>query len=139
MKKTINRRLKKARHALEQADELLRDEEFRANVRRAAKHGSETAQRVRKGSGLAGAGDRIAHDERLRKNLRALLVDLDRAGERVRRRPRHRLRSLVLGLVSGTGAIVLGRRALNWAKSPRSEATLEQTIEVGVPVSTAYN
>jgi len=139
MGKTTQRRLKKARRALEQADELLRDEDFRANVRRAAKHGSETAHRVRKGSGLTGAGDRIAHDERLRKNLRALLVDLDRAGERVRHRPRHRLRNAMLGLASATGVAVLARRARNWTQGPRSDATLEETIEVDVPVSTAYN
>ena len=139
MRNQAKRRLKKVRHALEQVDELLRDEDLRANLRQAAKHGTETANRVRKSSGLSGVGDRIASDARLRKNLRALLVDLDRASERVRPRPKHRLRNSALVLASATGAVALMRRVRRWASTRRSEATLEQTIEVGVPVSTAYN
>jgi uncharacterized membrane protein len=139
MRNDTKRRMKKVRQALAYADELLHDAEFRDDVRSAAAHGSKTAKRVRKGSGLTGVGDRLANDERLRKNLRALLHDLDRASERARRKSTHRLRNTAILLGSAAGAVAAAPRVRRWATAPHFDATLEQTIEVGVPVSTAYN
>jgi uncharacterized membrane protein len=131
MRNDMKRRTKKVRQALAYADELVRDDALRANLRSAAEHSAKSAKRVRKESGLSGVGDRLASDERLRKNLRALLVDLER--------PRHRLRNTALVLGSAAGVIALAPRARRALTQPRSDATLEQTIDVDVPVSTAYN
>jgi hypothetical protein len=47
----------------------------------------------------------LAADKKLRKNVRALLDDLDSAGDRLRRKRSHRARNAVL-IVAGTGAAI---------------------------------
>jgi len=141
------RRLKRrAKDVAVYLDELIRDEHLRANIASAAGHGFVAAERIRKGSGLAGAGDRIASDAELRKNVKALLHDLDEAGARVQRKPTHRLRNAVLVLGAGGSVLAItayARRVLAKPSTRSSDlqspvARVDETIEVDVPVSTAY-
>lgn len=137
---------RQAKDALVYLDELIRDERLRANIASAAGHGLVAADRIRRGSGLAGAGDRIESDTKLRKNLKALLHDLDEAGDRVQRRPRHRLRNALLVLGAGGTAVAVASYAKRLLAKPSlrpsdlepAVARVEETIEVGVPVSAAY-
>lgn len=93
------------RDAVSYTDELIRDERLRSHVRSAVDHGAVATDRVRADIGAGNIASRLAADKKLRKNLRALLDDLDRAGGRVRRRRTHRVRNALL-IVAGTGAAV---------------------------------
>ena len=138
---------KKVRDAVAYVDELIRDERLRSDVRSAVGHGLVAADRVRKGSGLAGMGDRLVSDAKVRNSLRALLEDLDSVGERVRRKQTHKLRNTLFVLGVGGTLVAIAPRAGRWAANGLSRshgrspgvAKVEQTIEVDVPVSTAYN
>jgi hypothetical protein len=107
---TRQSRVQKVKDALREAasytDELIRDERLRSDVRSAFGHGAEATDRVRTDIGAADITSRLAADKKLRKNLRALLDDLESAGERVRRKRTHRVRNALL-IVAGTGAAVV--------------------------------
>lgn len=94
------------REAVSYADEIARDERLRTDLRDAMEHGVEARDRIRKDMAGGSITTRLAHDRKLRKKVRAMLDDLESAGDRVRRRKRHRLRNglLVLG---GVGAVAL--------------------------------
>jgi hypothetical protein len=91
--------------AVTYADELVRDERLRSDVRSAYDHGAAATDRVREDLGQANFTSRLATDKKLRRSLRALLDDLDSAGERMRRKRSHRVRNAML-IVVGTGAAV---------------------------------
>jgi transposase len=84
------------------ANELLRDERLRSDLQSALAHGARATGRARHDADLAGMTERLASDKKLRKNLRAMLEDLDRAGDRVRNRDSHRARNVLI-LVGGSG------------------------------------
>jgi hypothetical protein len=102
-------RTEKVKNALGEAisytDELIRDERLRAHVRAAVGHGAQATGRVRGDFEAGNVASRLAADKKLRKNIRALLDDLDSAGDRLRRKRRHRARNAVL-IVAGTGAAI---------------------------------
>ena len=107
---TRQSRIQKVKDALREAasytDELIRDERLRSDVRSAFGHGAVATDRVRTDIGAANITSRLAADKKLRKNLRALLDDLESAGERVRGKRSHRVRNALL-IVAGTGAAVV--------------------------------
>ena len=60
---------------------------------------------------------RLANDKKLRKHVRALLDDLESAGDRVRRKRSHRVRNAFL-VAAGTGAAVVAvPNARRWVAS----------------------
>jgi uncharacterized membrane protein len=142
------RQMEKVNAVVKYADDLLRDERLRSDVRSAVGHGAGATRRVRKISGPSRVAQQLTADHELRENLRALLEDVDRVGGRVRRRTSHRLRNLLL-VAGGSGAVLAAvPSARRWAARHLSvvdeganplAATVEQTIEVDVPVRTAYN
>ena len=90
------------------AQEVAGDERLRADVSAALAHGSKATDQLKKDI-QAGGGiySRLAADKKLRKNLRAMLDDLDTASNRVRRKS-HRLRNFVLmlaGVAAGAVAV----------------------------------
>ena len=90
------------------AQEVAGDERLRADVSAALAHGSKATDQLKKDiqSG-GGIYSRLAADKKLRKNLRAMLDDLDTASNRVRRKS-HRLRNFVLMLAgAAAGAVAL--------------------------------
>jgi len=118
---------KKVRDALTYVDELARDDRLRSDVGSAVGHGIAAADRARKGSGLAGVGDRLMSDAKLRKNVRALMHDLDNAADRLRHRRSRRLRNRILlfGLAGGT-AVLIGSRLPRWLSG--GDASSRQTV-----------
>jgi len=86
---TAKTQIDKARHALRDAvayaDEVVRDERLRADIRAAVGHGTKASDRLRKEIDAGGISARLTSDAKLRKNLRAMLDDLDSAGQRMRR------------------------------------------------------
>jgi hypothetical protein len=107
------------------ADEVARDEELRAAVLRAAAHGSDAGERVKK-TIAAGRATRLAHDAKLRRDLKKMLNDLDTASDRLRRQRRHRVRNAVLTLSAAVGALA----AFAWARE-RMSASPSDDQDVG--------
>ena len=57
---------------------------------------------------------RLASDRKLRKNLRAMLDDLDDAGERMRRKKTHRVRNFLVVLAGGVAAVLAFPKIRPW-------------------------
>lgn len=137
------RHIKRIKDAAKETDRLIRDGRLRSVAGSAADHGATAAKRVRKAGGLMNVGELLLSDRKLRRNLRALVGDLDRVGRRVRRKKRHRLRN-TLALAAGGGALVAAvpgareraKRLMPFGHKPA--ATAEQVVEVDLPVSTGH-
>lgn len=128
----------------ELAVQLARDKKFRKQLIGAAKHGSRAKQRADKQMGLRSLVGRLASDAELRAEMQHMTRDLQAAWERLqaKRSPSHRLRSTFL--LAGLGGGVAFARRKRGTSMPRSGGAttprvIESTIEVDVPVSTAYN
>jgi uncharacterized membrane protein len=145
-------RTNKVRDALKEAvsytDELIRDERLRSDIRSAVGHGAVATHRVREASGFSGLAARLAADRELRENLRSMLDDVDSAGGRVRRKTSHRVRNALFVAGASGAALAAVPSVRRWAAkrlqvsrnvANPSGTTVEETIEVAVPVSTAYN
>ena len=87
------------------AQQVAGDERLRADVGAALAHGSKATDQLKKDIQAGGIYSRLAADKKLRKNLRAMLDDLDAASNRVRRKS-HRLRNFVLMLAGVVASAV---------------------------------
>jgi hypothetical protein len=87
------------------ADEVMRDQRLRADIRAAVGHGSNAGNRVKKDVDAGAITTRLAADKKLRKDLRRMLDDLDSASERIRRKKSHRARNVLL-IVASAGAVL---------------------------------
>ena len=110
------------------AQEVAGDEWLRSDLSAALAHGSKATDQLRKDI-QAGGGiySRMATDKKLRKNIRAMLDDLDAASDRVRRKS-HRLRTLVLMLAGVTAAALALPKIRPWL-SKRTEDFGASTTE----------
>lgn len=104
-KTQIDKAKQALRDAVAYADEVVRDERLRADIRAAVGHGTKASDRLKKEIDAGGISARLTSDTKLRKNLRAMLDDLDSAGQRMRRKKGHRARSVLL-VIAGAGAVV---------------------------------
>jgi uncharacterized membrane protein len=142
----------------EYVDPLAKDEKLRQRLAAAIVAAAAARQRMRTQTGLTGLARRLATDPVLRTQLGEVATQLKAAQRRTRRARSHRLRTTVL-VVGGGAAVVVaamppvrqkllslvrGRRD-DWGPGGWSEAsqgsqtTIEEEIEVAVPVTTAYN
>jgi len=139
----------------EYVDPLARDEKLRERLAAAISAGAAARQRMRAQNGLSGLARRLAEDQVLRAQLVEMAAALQAANKRAKKMRGHRLRNTVL-FVAGIGmtvaavpalrakvmSVVRGARRDEWAPSgwvDRTPTTIEEEIEVDVPVSTAYN
>jgi len=134
----------RASAASELAALLARDKKFRKQLVGAAKHGSRAKRRARKQIGVISMAARLATDAELRAEVQEMTRDLQAAWSRLQaKRPQsHRLRNtLLLVGVGGAAAAALRKRgtSLPSVGGGASPHTIESSIEVEVPVSTAYN
>jgi len=122
----------KAREALSDAisyaDDLVHDERLRSDLQSALGHGLAAGRRLREDSGVAGLAERIESDRKLRKNVRGMLDDLDRAAGRARRRTSHRLRNTLLVLGGGGFVLALVPRARRWIEAHWSSPDAGKTL-----------
>jgi hypothetical protein len=114
---------KKLREVVSYADEIVRDERLRADIRSAAGHGANASERVKKDIDGVSISSRLAADKKLRMNLRAMLDDLDDASERVRRKKSHRARNVLLMLIASAAAVAAVPKVRLWLSERTSEDT----------------
>src|SRR5919109_4216372 len=80
-------RMDRVKGALKEAasysDALARDGRLRSDLRAAIGHGSVASQRIRRDFAAGRITTRLARDRKLRRNVRELFHDLERASERI--------------------------------------------------------
>jgi hypothetical protein len=115
------------RDAVSQAEEIVRDERLRADIRAAAGHGAKASEQVKKSLDDGGSiATRLASDKKMRKNLRAMLDDLEDASDRVRGKKRHRVRNALLAIVATVAALAIVSKVRTWLSGrPSTPATDE--------------
>ena len=140
-----------ARETADALQTVAEDRKLRAQLADALAHGLAARRRMTKLTGVSGAVYRISSDRELQRHLRRMAHELEDARKRMRRKRSHKLRNtlLIAGGAAGAAAVAAmpqTRRFLT-EKLDRSRGgspgtglrTIEERIEVGVPVSTAYN
>jgi uncharacterized membrane protein len=124
------------------ARDLAQDKKFRKEIAAAIRHGAAAREQARLRPGLKATMTRLASDEQLRNEIREVTAHLAKARTRLQKRRSHKLRNTMLLAGASTVAAVpqtrkfLTQRATNLAPGLR---TVTESIEVDVPVSTAYN
>ena len=111
---------KTLRNVVSYVEDVTADERLRADVRDAAVHGAKASERVRKDLDGDGITSRLADDKKLRKNLRAMLDDLDSAADRVRGKKRHRTRNILVLFGAIAAAFLVARLWLSGRLSDTS-------------------
>jgi uncharacterized membrane protein len=128
---------------------LAKDRKFRKELLKAIGHGRTAKRRAERRFGFFPTATRVANDEKLRREVRRMTEHLQKAWTRVEKKRSHKLRNtmLVLGVGGVVAAVPQVRRfvierisgvplPVGGGTTPR---TIDESIEVGVPVSTAYN
>ncbi len=135
-------------------ERLVKDQQLRERLVAAVEAGLAARQRARRQVGVVGTARRLGTDPVLRAEVLEMVAQLREARKRVETKRRHRVRN-VLFVVSGLGLVaaipsvrakvkgmVLGVELpeMGLATAARANAkTVEQEIEVGVPVAAAYD
>jgi uncharacterized membrane protein len=132
--------------AAELARSLARDKKFRKQLLSAISHGTIAKRRASKRIGFVAAVTRLGADEKLKNELRKMTKSLENAWGRVEKKRSHKLRNSLLIAGGVGGASVAAMKARNGGlpnvgivgggTSPRA---IDESIEVNVPVSAAYN
>ena len=132
-----------AASASEFAAALAKDKKFRKELLSAISHGTVAQRRAARKVGFYAAMLRLKQDPKLRNELNRMVSSLDRAFSRVEKKRSHKLRNtlLVVGGVGGAAAVAAKTRVHEKLPLGTGVAarTIEASIEVDVPVSTAYN
>jgi uncharacterized membrane protein len=132
-----------AASASEFAAALAKDKKFRKELLSAISHGTVAQRRAARKVGFYAAMLRLKQDPKLRRELNRMVTSLDRAFSRVEKKRSHKLRNtlLVVGGVGGAAAVAAKTRVHEKLPLGTGVAarTIDASIEVDVPVSTAYN
>jgi uncharacterized membrane protein len=127
---------------------LARDKQFRKEIVSAVAHAAAARERAASRVGVTAAAVRLATDEALREELSEMIDNLRSAWGRLEKKRSHRMRNTFLVLFgAGTVAAValpqvrrrVAQNMPSWVPRMRRARVIEETIDVGVPVSTAYN
>ena len=133
----------------ELAVSLAQDKRFRKQLLSAVGHGVIARNRAARGIGLLAVAQRLTADKELRDELRQMTDSLQKAWTRVEKKRSSGLRKALF--VTGVGAgvavaavpqvrsWVIGRLSGVSVGSGSTPRTIAESIEVEVPVSTAYN
>jgi len=126
---------------------LAQDKRFRKQLLSAMGHGAAARQRAASRIGLVAAVHRLGTDKELRSELRQMTENLQNAWTQVEKKRSRKLRNFLLVVAGiGTAAAAVAPQArkkltklsgvVGNGSMPR---TITESIEVDVPVSTAYN
>jgi uncharacterized membrane protein len=133
-----------AASASEFASSLAKDKKFRKELLSAIRHGTIAQRRASRKLGFVAAVTRLGTDPKLKRELNKMVGSLDKVWSRVEKKRSHKLRNAILIVGIGGGAVAAAmpkvRNKLNGqlplGTTPR---TIDESIEVNVPVSAAYN
>jgi uncharacterized membrane protein len=125
--------------------ELAQDRKFRKQLLSAIGHSAAAKERARRRVGVLATARRLAEDEKLRDEVRAAATNMQRAWKRVERKRGHKLRNtlIVVGAGGATAAAAVPQTR-RWVTGHLGTVTggprtISESIEVDVPVATAYN
>jgi uncharacterized membrane protein len=123
---------------------LGRDKRFRKQLKGAAKHGARAKSRAAHHIGMLSVARELAADAEFRDEMHRMTRDLQGAWNKLqtKRHSNHALRNTLM--LTGAGAalaVALRKRgtSLPGVADGTSPRTIEASIEVAVPVSSAYN
>jgi uncharacterized membrane protein len=148
-KRTKTQALKdNAASATELASALVKDQRFRKELISAVAHGALARRRAARRIGFIAAVTRLSNDPKIKGELRKMSKSLDKAWGRVEKKRSHKLRNVIV--VTGVGGAVafvppIRRFVIQQFSSVplvgggATPRTIEESTEVNVPVSTAYN
>ncbi|MDX6401818.1 MAG: hypothetical protein QOF27_2424, partial [Gaiellaceae bacterium] len=109
-------------------------------------HGTIARRRASSRIGFISAVTRLSTDPKLKNELRKMTGSLERAWSRVEKKQSHKLRNSVLVIAGVGGAAVAAMKTRSNGSLPSvpfrggtSPRTIDESIEVNVPVSVAYN
>src|SRR5712691_1149709 len=134
-----------AASATDFATALAKDRKFRKELLSAISHGTIARRRAARRIGLVAAVTRLSADPKLRRELRKMTRNLENAWGRVERKRSHKLRDSLLVAVGVGGAAAAALKARKRSMPDvglmggTSPPTIDEWIDVNVPVSTAYN
>jgi uncharacterized membrane protein len=130
------------------ASSLAKDKKFRKELLAAVSHGTLAQKRAARKVGFYAAMLRLKNDPKLRREVNKMVSSLDKAWARVEKKRSHKLRNTLLLVGIGGAAAAAASKpqvrnkvtgavpSVGGGTSPR---TIDASIEVNVPVSTAYN
>jgi uncharacterized membrane protein len=138
-----------AASATELAAALAKDKKFRKELLSGISHGVIVRRRAARRIGFIAAATRMASDYALMNEVRKMSRNLEKAWGRIGKKQSHKLRNtlLIAGVGGAAAAVAFQRRRLfgmmdgssmgvDGGTTPR---TIDESIEVNVPVSVAYN
>ena len=133
-----------AASASEFASSLAKDKKFRKELLYAISHGTIAQRRASRKLGFVAAATRLGSDPKLKRELNKMVASLDKVWSRVEKKRSHKLRNflLIVGIGGGAAAAAMPKvrnkltGQLPLGTTPR---TIDESIEVNVPVSVAYN
>jgi uncharacterized membrane protein len=119
---------------------LARDKSFQARLGSAITHGTRASLRAANLVGTLAVASRMAADKELRREVAAAMENVQHVWRRAEKKRSHKLRNTLLVLVGGVAAAGLYkfRGRLLSLRGP-NVSTIDESIDVEVPVSTAYN
>ena len=126
---------------------LSRDKKFRKQLLSAIGHGAAAKRKAAKRVGMTATAARLAADKDLQRELKTMRKNLQQAWTRVEKKRSHKLRNTMLLLGGGAavaGAVkfrdrVSGSMPGIGGSDGSGISVIDETIEVEVPVTTAYN
>jgi uncharacterized membrane protein len=121
---------------------LSRDKKFRKQLASAIGHGAKAKRQAAKRVGFLAAATRLVNDKQLRRELDTMSKNLQQAWNRVERKQKrsHKLRNTMLVLGGGAAAAGAALKLRGKASANGTAiSTIDESIEVEVPLSTAYN
>jgi uncharacterized membrane protein len=121
---------------------LTRDKKFRKELLSAIGHGAAAKRQAAKRVGVAAVAARLAADKDFRRELETMRKNLRGAWGRAEKKRSHKLRNSLLVLGGGAaafGAYKLRDRIGLGSANGAGISTIDESIEVEVPLATAYN
>jgi uncharacterized membrane protein len=123
--------------------QLVQDRKFRKQLLTAIAHSAAAKRRARRKAGVMATAKRIAADARLRADIHAAAIGMQKAWKRTEKKQSHKLRNTLIVVGAGGAIAAAVPQTRRWvvrrfetAGGPR---TISESIEVDVPVSAAYN
>jgi uncharacterized membrane protein len=131
----------KSRRAADLAGSLAKDKKFRKELLSAVRHGTKAQRRASRRFGFIPTVGRLANDPKLKHELKKMTTSLEKAWGRVEKKQSHKLRNTLVLLLGAVGAGVVAARKYfsEEGQTMTTPRTIDESIEVDVPVSTAYN